>query len=429
MQKRKSTKTVGTPSPSPNGRNRSDKSQHTGERSGGRTTRPPQNERTLRNGFGIVDIQGIKTTQPHERVSLAFGKDEVYGSLKKMYAYMAHIQKVCANVTPGYKEIEFNEEVRPVEVVRHMNTLIKKQEERLIQGGEGIGLYYDSNRARWEFLVRDAKFDGDARIFDCSFLEYLRIADLHLYDIMAATLSHVWHKAGIPLWEDHLDHILEMLENYEDFSDAPEDENEEGQVVGYQSSVDYFRSGPPAYCVRVIHNAYKRLPWNKLNRVIEAYNWNTPQKVKILEWVRESERMCKTLKHTFMYFDADRILSDSEYGKYVPTHELYGMYWDDGGVVDYQFNEYMNNQMGNFEPIPMTYRVSAETKLTKFTADPDVRTIDNWFLTSCYLMDYKFMIRYFNGARKFKAWKKEVYDPAIEPKPLLTDILFPKNVY
>lgn len=320
------------------------------------------------------------------------------------------------NVCPAKREIEIHESASAVELIRQINAVIRSAEDKLLHN-EGIGLHYDSGKARWEFMVRDPKFDGLCRIFECSFLEHLRIADLHLYDIMVATLSHVWNTVHIPTWDDLLDHILEMTEN------------DIRQVV--RRSVEPYRTGAPSRCLRAVHTSHKRLPWKKLRRVVDAYNWNTPQKEKVLAWYKAAEKLCKTVRHNFHYYST--MSENSDIGEFVPTHELYGMYWSDDGPIDHQFSEYMNNQLGNFEPMPMLYRLSAETSIDRIRLqDGDVRMIDDWMVQSCHLMDYRFMQTYFGGQRNFKRWIKEVYEPIVnKPKsPLLINSLLEEvNVY
>jgi hypothetical protein len=435
MRKGKKAKTNISPPPPQAGRDRQAKPRAGGGPGSvgrGRATGPASPERALRRGLGVVDIQGLAAIKDHEAISLAFGKDQVYGTLRRTHSYLTHISRVMRNLCPK-SEADVPEGTSPVELVRRINSAISSCDEKLLHT-EGIGLYYDSDRARWDLMVRDPKFDGLCRIFDCSFLEHLRIADLHLYDIIVATLSNVWKKIRIPTWADLLDQILEMMENdteaWEPTNEDEETEQENSREIVARNT-EPFRTGAPRRCLNAVYHTHKRLPWPKLKRVVDAYNFNTPQKQKVLEWYRAAEKLCKTVKHDFLYYSDTSLAGNTDLGEFVPTHELYGMYWSDGGPVDYQFEEYMNNQLGNFEPLPMLYHLNAETPLNKIrTQDGDLRLIDDWMVQSCQVMDYQFMRTYFGGQRAHKRWVKEVYEPIVtKPKsPLLMDVLLGENI-
>ena len=252
-----------------------------------------------------------------------------------------------------------------------------------------------------------------------------------MYDIIIATLSHVWKKIRIPTWDDLLREIIEMMDN--DASDwEPENEDEEAEQDTKRefvaSATEPFNSGPPSQCLRAIYDTHKRLPWPKLKRVVGAYNWNTPKKEEVLAWYQAAEKLCRTAKHDFRYYCSHDFPDN---GEFVPTWEIYGMYWSDKGPVDYQFEEYMNNNLGNFEPMPMVYSTSAETPLDKVRSeDKDMRMIDDWMVQSCYALGYDFMERYFNGVRRYKRWIKEVYNPIVtKPKsPRLIDVFAEERV-
>lgn len=324
-------------------------------------------------------------------IAAKFGKHKIFGVPDGVAEHLTHLDKVARNLVDGYPRMEWPETITPTQMIPRLMTLIGERMELEFKN-RSVKLVYAQvdyhHKRKYEngqqfFLVEGSpRWDDKCRFVYLTFLPLLEKQDLLLHDIIVATVSHVYHKVGIPLW-DNMDHVLDWMEEMVE----QEGELDPDVKPQWRKEIKEWREGKVFLKWKEIVSARKKFSQKRLRRMVNTYNWNSHFKSRILLWVRNAEKLYNGAKGPF----ASYCKSLDSGGDYSLADQLYGFLWDSPHVFE-QWEQWFNELWSNTETVGMCRVVNVEAKgFRGLPPDPTMRLIDDWMVLGCFIFDSDFM--------------------------------------
>lgn len=318
--------------------------------------------RTPRSTLGIDPFAPVVLPESIQPTVNAFEIASTYGGVSRyneqwkpenLRAYVRYFDKVCQNIDPSWKDHRWPENTTLFDMLSVMNTKIKAA----YQTSDDQFLVFDSEKyggMHRFYLVQTRAESGLACFAYMSNFCKVRKKDRRLYEIVLCVLGKATQQFILPDWMDSFyevrDWIETMIEEEEDITG--EESGKRKKKDKFNPIGEYLRGDPGK-----VHSRMRTLArtWSieKLKAKIERYEWNTPQKKRILVWIRVAYRLYKKFSRDDCKQRWNEYCSYDHFGgEYSRPNQHYGFLWSDcETAVCEEYNQYLNNQLNESEII------------------------------------------------------------------------------